>query len=125
MNLFTHQIVVAVNEDTEPALGTYGWVWVLAIGIGVFALYKRHQYKQEQAQAAEHHKYMWEQRPGETVEAWQERLKEQELERKERSRQANERAVRRSYRNSRGSSHNRRGDFDPPGGWGGMGPDMG
>jgi membrane protein involved in colicin uptake len=125
MNLFTHQIVVAVNEDTEPALGTYGWVWVLAIGIGVFALYKRYQYKQEQAQAAEHHKYMWEQRPGETVEAWQERLKEQELERKERSRQANERAVRRSNRSSRGSSHNRRGDFDPPGGWGGMGPDMG
>jgi len=125
MNLFTHRIVAAVNEDTEPALGTYGWVWVLAIGVGVFAVYKRYQRKKEKAEAEKLHQHIWGQRPGETVEAWQERLKEQELERKEWERKANERRARRSYRSSRGSSQNRRGDFDPPGGWGGMGPDMG
>jgi len=125
MNLFFHQIAPAVEEDMEPLLGTYGWVWVLMVGVGLFALYKRYQRKKEKAEAEKLHQHIWGQRPGETVDAWQARLEQQELERKEWERRANERRARRSTRNSRGTSYNGRGDFDPPGGWGGMGPDMG
>jgi hypothetical protein len=113
------------DQEIEPALGTYGWVWLLLIGLGLFVLYKRYQRKKDKAEAEARHQFMWGQRPGETIEVWQERVEQLENRQKEWERKERERASRPATRRARVSSYNHRGDFDPPGGWGGMGPDMG
>jgi hypothetical protein len=114
-----------VDEDLEPALGTYGWVWILLAGVVLFAIYKWYQRKKDKAEAEARRQFIWEQRPGETVEVWQERLEQLQNRQKEWERKEKERSDRRASRSSRGTSYNHRGDFDPPGGWGGMGPDVG
>lgn len=114
-----------IDEDLEPALGTYGWVWILLVGVALFALYKWYQRKKDKAEAEARYQFIWGQRPDETVEVWQERIEQLQAKQKELARKNHERAIRRGSRSSRRTSYNHRGDFDPPGGWGGMGPDAG
>ena len=81
----------------QPALGQYGWVWVLIIGIGLWVAYIRLQRQREKRESRfDSSRIADEQR---------------------RARWAAERN-RRRYSDPRGRSR----DFDPPGGWGAMGP---
>jgi len=119
-------ITTAVEPEWEPALGEFGWLWITLIGLAVFTSFKLVQRNREQERARIEHEKTWGQRDGESTEDWKSRVKLQEeeiekwkLDREIRVKRSIEQA---SNRRSRGSAYNSRGDFDPPGGWGGMGP---
>jgi flagellar biosynthesis/type III secretory pathway M-ring protein FliF/YscJ len=122
-------VAVSTEEEWEPALGTYGWLWVTLAGIAVFVGYKFVQRRIDQAAERRRHEERWGQRPEETEEQWQlrvQRQKEDDLkQRQEWEARERARARQQATRRSRGSVYNSRGDFDPPGGWGAMGPDNG
>jgi hypothetical protein len=85
----------------------------------------------DQAEALRRHEAIWGQRSGETGEQWKVRVqsqKDEELKRNqewEAEAKARAGSSKRMYRRSERSAYNSRGDFDPPGGWGAMGPDNG
>ena len=87
------------EEEWEPALGTYGWLWITLAGTAGFVGYKFVRRRMDQTEALRRHEEIWGQRPDETEDQ--------------------------TARRSRRSAYNSRGDFDPPGGWGAMGPDNG
>ena len=111
----------------QPALGEYGWVWVSIVGIGLWVAYIRLQRQREKRESQRHYERIWGQREDETVEEWQARTAQLRKD-IEQSRIADEqrRARMAAERNRRRYSDRRRSssrDFDPPGGWGAMGPD--
>lgn len=128
---FPDHLVMAVQseEEWEPALGTYGWLWITLAGIEGFVGYKFVRRRMNQAEALRQHEEIWGQRLDETEEQWKARVqsqKDEELKRKrEWEARARTRASEQTARRSRRSAYNSRGDFDPPGGWGAMGPDNG
>ena len=128
---FPYHLVMAVQseEEWEPALGTYGWLWITLAGIAGFVGYKFVRRRMDQAEALRRHEEIWGQRSDETEEQWKARVqsqKDEELKRKrEWEARARTRASEQTARRSRRSAYNSRGDFDPPGGWGAMGPDNG
>lgn len=117
------------QDEWEPALGTYGWLWITLAGIAVFIGYKYVQRRIDQAAERRRHEERWGQRPEETEEQWQlrvQRQKEDDLkQRQEWEARDRARARQQAARRSRRSAYNSHGDFDPPGGWGAMGPDNG
>lgn len=128
---FPYHLVMAVQseEEWEPALGTYGWLWITMAGIAGFVGYKFVRRRMDQAEALRRHDEIWGQRPDETEEQWKARVQSQKDEELKRNREwearARLRASQQKARRSNRSAYNSRGDFDPPGGWGAMGPDNG
>jgi len=123
------QIVAVTPEpEWEPALGEYGWLWILILGVAIFVGYKLVQRRREQEEERLRHERMWGQHEGESTEQWQARIKKQEEDIEKWKRERQMKASMRQSRNqnqkrrSRSSAYNERGEFDPPGGWGGMGP---
>jgi len=120
---------VSTEEEWEPALGTYGWLWITLAGIAVFVGYKYVQRRIDQAAERRRHEKKWGQRAEETEELWQlrvQRQKEDDLKQRQKwEARDRARARQQAARRSRRSTYNSRGDFDPPGGWGAMGPDNG
>jgi hypothetical protein len=122
-------MAVQSEEGWEPAFGTYGWLWITLVGIAGFMGYKLVRRRMDQAEELRRHEKIWGQRPDETEAQWKVRVqsqKDEELKRnQEWEAEARTRASQRIYRRSNRSAYNSRGDFDPPGGWGAMGPDNG
>jgi hypothetical protein len=120
------KVAVTPEPEWEPALGEYGWLWILMVGSAIFIGYKVIQRRRYQEDARQRHEWMWGQREGESTEEWQTRVTKQEEDRekwkREREQKATSRQAQTHKRRSRGSVFNERGEFDPPGGWGGMGP---
>ena len=125
--LFLYHLVVAVQseEEWEPALGTYGWLWITLAGIAGFVGYKLVRRRMDQAEALR----QYDQRPDESEEQWKSRVQSQKDEELKRNRvreaRSRLRASQQAGRRSERSAHSSRGDFDPPGGWGATGPDNG
>jgi hypothetical protein len=123
------QIVAVTPEpEWEPVLGEYGWLWILILGVAIFIGYTLVQQRREQEEERLRRERMWGQHEGESTEQWQARVKKQEEDIEKWKRERQMKALMRQSRNqnqkrrSRGSVYNERGEFDPPGGWGGMGP---
>ena len=122
-------MAVQSEEEWEPALGTYGWLWITLAGTAGFVGYKFVRRWMDQTEALRRHEEIWGQRPDETEEQWKARVQSQKDEELKRNREwearSKTRASEQTARRSRRSAYNSRGDFDPPGGWGAMGPDNG
>lgn len=126
MQLAIQLFAVAVEPEWEPAFGEFGWLWVSLGAITIFIAFRLFQRNREQERVRIAHQKRWGQRDGESTKDWQSRVKLQEEEIENRRReheikvqQNREQAV---TRGSRRSVYNDRGEFDPPGGWGAMGP---
>ena len=126
MEVSFNQIVAATEPEWEPALGEYGWLWVLLVVSAAYTTFKLVQRKREQVERRRRFEALWGQREGESVDDWQARLKKRDEDRekwkRERERKARQRLSDGQWRSSRGSAYNERGEFDPPGGWGAAGP---
>lgn len=125
--LIYHRVVrtAQLNEEWEPAFGTYGWLWITLAGIAVFTGYKFVRRRIDQAESERRHEKIWGRRQGETEEHWSVRVQRQKDEELKLEHQWDARAREQANRRPRRSTYNSRGDFDPPGGWGAMGPDNG
>ena len=116
------------QDEWEPLLGTYGWVWISLTGVALFIGYKVFQRRREEASKRQQHEEKWGQRPEESNEQWQVRVERQLAEDRQRRAEwdararAGEQAAR--SRLSRDMARGSR-EFDPPGGWGATGPDNG
>jgi hypothetical protein len=126
MQSATQLFAAAVEPEWEPAFGEFGWLWISLGALAIFIAYKLFQRNREQERARIEHEKQWGQRDGESTEDWQSRVKLQEEEienwRREREIKAQRNREQSLTRRSRRSVYNDRGDFDPPGGWGAMGP---
>lgn len=111
------------DVEWEPALGTYGWVWVMLGLIVVVGGFKYRRYRRDQEESRRRFEELWKRRPEESDEQFRRRVAEEQNEL--RRRRAAERGASPRYRSSGRSSQSRRREFDPPGGWGAAGPDMG
>lgn len=108
------------DVEWEPALGTYGWVWVM---LGLIVVVGGFKYRRDQEESRRRFEELWKRRPEESDEQFRRRVAEEQNEL--RRRRAAERGASPRYRSSGRSSQSRRREFDPPGGWGAAGPDMG
>ena len=111
------------NVEWEPALGTYGWVWVMLGLIVMVGGFKYRRYRRDREESRRRFEEFWKRRPDESDEQFHRRVVEEKNERRRRRAAQNRSSP--GYRTSGRSSTNHRREFDPPGGWGATGPDMG
>jgi hypothetical protein len=117
--------LIADTSSNGPALGQYGWVWISVIGIGLWVAYKRMQHLHHKREARRRHDYLWGHREGESVEEWQSRVVKlrDDLERSRRAEELRKLRMKFDHKQRRyREPHRSHRDFDPPGGWGAMGP---
>ena len=111
------------DTEWEPALGTYGWLWVTIALIVVVGGFKYRRYRHDKEESRRRDEELWKRRPDESDVDFNERVRREREEIRRRRAAQNHPAP--GYRTSGRSSNNRRREFDPPGGWGATGPDMG
>jgi hypothetical protein len=124
----SRSVWLAKTSTTQPALGEYGWVWVTLVGVAGWLAWRRFNKWRDQREEQRQHDERWGQRDGETTEAWQARVAQQKADDARREQQWNNERMQREMRNreyrARRAQRGRggRGDFEAPGGWGGLGP---
>lgn len=110
------------QTEWEPAFGEYGWLWISLVILASYIVIIRIRNNRSRERARVSYEAIWGQREGESIKEWKTRVKSMEVEiasddKRRRLRVEEKNKQWAATRGTRG-----RGDFEPPGGWGAMGP---